>query len=40
MLQALAHMLLLTAQNRFHMLRFTELAYTAGDVPLALKMYL
>ena len=38
-LQALAHMLLLSAQNLFQ-LCFAEAAYTAEDVPLALKTYL
>ena len=39
MLQALAHMLLLVAQSLFQ-LCFAETAYTAEDVPLALKTYL
>ena len=33
-------MLLLAAQNPFHLLRFAETAYTAGDVPLALRTFL
>ena len=33
------HVLLLAAQNLFQ-LRFVETAYTAEDVPLALKTYL
>ncbi|KAJ3503388.1 hypothetical protein NLJ89_g8454 [Agrocybe chaxingu] len=39
-LQALAHVLLLTPQNPFAFLQYAETAYTAGDVPLALKMFL
>ncbi|KAF8902585.1 hypothetical protein CPB84DRAFT_1775740 [Gymnopilus junonius] len=39
-LQALSHALLLTPQNPFTFLQFAETAYTSGDVPLALKMFL
>jgi tetratricopeptide (TPR) repeat protein len=39
-LQALSHALLLTPQNPFTFLQFAETAYTAGDLPLALKMFL
>jgi len=39
-LQALAHVLLLASQNPFYVLRFAETAYTASDVPLALKSFL
>ncbi|GLB39780.1 putative TPR-like protein [Lyophyllum shimeji] len=39
-LQALSHALLLAPQNPFTFLQFAETAYTAGDVPLALKMFL
>ncbi|KAF9564084.1 tetratricopeptide repeat domain 35 [Agrocybe pediades] len=39
-LQALSHALLLTPQNPFTFLQFAETAYTAGDIPLALKMFL
>ncbi|KAK0441684.1 hypothetical protein EV421DRAFT_1812150 [Armillaria borealis] len=39
-LQALSHVLLLAPQNPFHFLRFAETAYTAGDIPLAIKMCL
>ncbi|PPQ95542.1 hypothetical protein CVT26_008567 [Gymnopilus dilepis] len=39
-LQALSHALLLSPQNPFTFLQFAETAYTAGDVPLALKMFL
>ncbi|KAF8513203.1 hypothetical protein JB92DRAFT_2924738 [Gautieria morchelliformis] len=39
-LQALAHVLLLASQNPFYVLRFAETAYTAGDIPLALKTFL
>ena len=39
-LQALSHALLLAPQNPFTVLQFAETAYTAGDLPLALKMFL
>ncbi|KAJ6610474.1 hypothetical protein B0H10DRAFT_411474 [Mycena sp. CBHHK59/15] len=39
-LQALSHALLLAPQNPFYALQFAETAYTAGDVPLALKTFL
>ncbi|RDB19720.1 ER membrane protein complex subunit 2-A [Hypsizygus marmoreus] len=39
-LQALSHALLLAPQNPFTFLQFAETAYTAGDLPLALKMFL
>ncbi|KAF8803377.1 tetratricopeptide repeat domain 35 [Phlegmacium glaucopus] len=39
-LQALSHALLLTPQNPFTFLQFAETAYSSGDVPLALKMFL
>ncbi|KJA25320.1 hypothetical protein HYPSUDRAFT_76058 [Hypholoma sublateritium FD-334 SS-4] len=39
-LQALSHALLLTPQNPFTFLQFAETAYSAGDMPLALKMFL
>lgn len=39
-LQALSHALLLTPQNPFTFLQFAETAYSAGDIPLALKMFL
>ncbi|KZT28258.1 TPR-like protein [Neolentinus lepideus HHB14362 ss-1] len=39
-LQSLAHVLLLAPQNPFHVLRFAETAYTAGDVSLAMKSFL
>ena len=39
-LQALSHALLLAPQNSFIFLQFAETAYTSGDLPLALKMYL
>ncbi|KAF8153166.1 hypothetical protein B0H34DRAFT_722531 [Crassisporium funariophilum] len=39
-LQALSHALLLTPQNPFTFLQFAETAYTSGDIPLALKMFL
>jgi len=39
-LQALSHALLLSPQNPFTFLQFAETAYTAGDLPLALKMFL
>ncbi|KAF9467711.1 hypothetical protein BDZ94DRAFT_1248851 [Collybia nuda] len=39
-LQALSHALALAPQNPFTVLQFAETAYTAGDLPLALKMFL
>ncbi|KAF7366539.1 TPR-REGION domain-containing protein [Mycena sanguinolenta] len=39
-LQALSHVLLLAPQNPFYALQFAETAYTAGDLPLALKTFL
>ncbi|KAG6888275.1 hypothetical protein C0992_008956 [Termitomyces sp. T32_za158] len=39
-LEALSHALILAPQNPFTALQFAETAYTAGDVPLALKMFL
>ncbi|KAJ7481637.1 hypothetical protein FB451DRAFT_1130011 [Mycena latifolia] len=39
-LQALSHVLLLAPQNPFYELQFAETAYTAGDLPLALKTFL
>lgn len=39
-LEALSHALLLNPQNPFTFLQFAETAYTAGDLPLALKMFL
>lgn len=39
-LQALSHVLILAPQNPFHFLHFAETAYLAGDIPLAIKMYL
>ncbi|KAJ7216560.1 hypothetical protein GGX14DRAFT_442004 [Mycena pura] len=39
-LQALSHALLLAPQNPFYVLQFAETAYTAGDLPLALKTFL
>ncbi|KAJ7291138.1 hypothetical protein C8J57DRAFT_1429703 [Mycena rebaudengoi] len=39
-LQALSHALLLSPQNPFYLLQFAETAYTAGDLPLALKTFL
>lgn len=39
-MQALSHALLLAPQNPFTMLQFAETAYTAGDLPLALKTFL
>ncbi|KAJ7177956.1 hypothetical protein C8R46DRAFT_889118 [Mycena filopes] len=39
-LQALSHVLLLSPQNPFYVLQFAETAYTAGDLPLALKTFL
>ncbi|KAL1731522.1 hypothetical protein EV714DRAFT_248822 [Schizophyllum commune] len=39
-LQSLSHALLLAPQNPFYFLQFAETAHSAGDVPLALKMFL
>jgi len=39
-LQALSHVLLLAPQNPFYVLQFAETAYTASDLPLALKTFL
>ncbi|KIK93007.1 hypothetical protein PAXRUDRAFT_829416 [Paxillus rubicundulus Ve08.2h10] len=39
-LQALMHVLLLAPQNPFHVLQAAETAYTAGDLPLSVKMFL
>lgn len=39
-LEALSHALVLAPQNPFTFLQFAETAYTSGDLPLALKMYL
>ncbi|PPQ86410.1 hypothetical protein CVT25_003532 [Psilocybe cyanescens] len=39
-LEALSHALLLNPQNPFTFLQFAETAYTSGDLPLALKMFL
>jgi tetratricopeptide (TPR) repeat protein len=39
-LQALSHLLLLNPQNSFYFLKFAETAYTSGDLPLSLKMFL
>ncbi|KIJ64762.1 hypothetical protein HYDPIDRAFT_111357 [Hydnomerulius pinastri MD-312] len=39
-LQALTHALLLAPQNPFYVLQAAETAYTAGDLPLSIKMYL
>ncbi|KAH7922113.1 TPR-like protein [Leucogyrophana mollusca] len=39
-LQALSHALLLAPQNPFYALQFAETAYTANDLPLALKTFL
>jgi len=39
-LQSLSHALLLSPQNLFTVLQFAETAYSAGDLPLALKMFL
>ncbi|KAJ7777856.1 hypothetical protein DFH07DRAFT_936496 [Mycena maculata] len=39
-LQALSHALVLAPQNPFYVLQFAETAYTAGDLPLALKTFL
>ncbi|KAE9395430.1 TPR-like protein [Gymnopus androsaceus JB14] len=39
-LQALSHALLLAPQNPFYVLQFAETAYTAEDIPLAIKMFM
>ncbi|PVF92553.1 TPR-like protein [Serendipita vermifera] len=39
-LQALSHALLLAPQNPFHTLHFAETAYTANDIPLAMRYFL
>ncbi|TFY63734.1 hypothetical protein EVG20_g6193 [Dentipellis fragilis] len=39
-LQSLQHVLLLAPQNPFHVLQAAETAYTAGDIPLAIKFFL
>ncbi|KAJ7057100.1 hypothetical protein C8F01DRAFT_1153418 [Mycena amicta] len=39
-LQALSHVLLLSSQNPFYFQQYAETAYTAGDIPLALKYHL
>jgi ER membrane protein complex subunit 2 len=39
-LQSLSHVLLLNPQNPFYVLQAAETAYTAGDVPLAIKNFL
>jgi tetratricopeptide (TPR) repeat protein len=39
-LQSLSHALLLNPQNPFYVLQAAETAYTAGDVPLAIKSFL
>ncbi|KDQ09519.1 hypothetical protein BOTBODRAFT_36926 [Botryobasidium botryosum FD-172 SS1] len=39
-LAALSHALLISPQNPFYVLQYAETAYTADDVPLALKMFL
>lgn len=39
-LQSLTHALLISPQNPFTHLQFAETAYTANDIPLALKMFL
>ncbi|KAL5478395.1 OCA3 [Sanghuangporus weigelae] len=39
-LKSLQHALLLAPQNPFYVLQAAELAYTAGDVPLAMKFFL
>ncbi|KIM28171.1 hypothetical protein M408DRAFT_70298 [Serendipita vermifera MAFF 305830] len=39
-LQALSHALLLAPQNPFHTLHFAETAYTANDIPLAIRYFL
>jgi tetratricopeptide (TPR) repeat protein len=39
-LSALSHVMLLAPQNSYYVLQAAETAYTAGDVPLATKMFL
>jgi hypothetical protein len=39
-LQALSHALVLNPQNPFTFAQFAETAYSSGDLPLALKMFL
>ncbi|TFY79795.1 hypothetical protein EWM64_g4218 [Hericium alpestre] len=39
-LQSLQHVLLLAPQNPFYVLQAAETAYTAGDIPLAIKTFL
>lgn len=39
-LQSLSHVLLLTPQNPFYVLQAAETAYTAEDIPLALRFFL
>lgn len=39
-LQSLSHVLLLAPQNPFYVLQAAETAYTAGDICLAIKMFL
>ncbi|KAG9310208.1 TPR-like protein, partial [Chiua virens] len=39
-LQSLMHVLLLAPQNPFYVLQVAETAYTAGDLPLSIKMFL
>ncbi|KAJ3746431.1 hypothetical protein DFH05DRAFT_1523023 [Lentinula detonsa] len=38
--RALSHALLLAPQNPFYVLQFAETAYTADDIPLAIKMFM
>jgi hypothetical protein len=39
-LQSLSHALLLNSQNPFYFQHAAEIAYTSGDVALAIKMFL
>ncbi len=39
-LQCLQHVLLLAPQNSFYVLQAAETAYTLGDIPLAVRMFL
>lgn len=39
-LQAISHALLLAPQNPFYVLEFAEIAYSSGDMPLAVKTFL
>jgi len=39
-LQSLSHVLLLAPQNPFYVLQAAETAYTAGDIPMSIKMFL